>query len=355
MLALWDGVVTVPYIPIVHFLGVGALDDPPHRTTTISPEDFLPMQCTKLKTYMETGRVVFLPPRSIWPNPAQPRKVFSEEELRQLADSIRQHGILQPLSVRRVDAHYELIAGERRYRASQLAGLKEIPCIVMRMDDRESGLTALMENLQRQDLNFVEEARAFSALMSQYSLSQEQVAQAVGKSQSAVANKLRLLRHSPAVLDALLEGNLTERHGRALLKLEGEGKKLSAISHITRNHLSVAQTEQYVDSLVPSPSALRAATSPSGGGALPPGELSAQLTERAFPGDTVGAATCRPPDPTTDTVGDGAHDVPPHRTTQKLLRRIHRAVKSLQENGTQATFTREETPTHITLTLQIPK
>ena len=240
------------------------------------------MQCTKLKTYMETGRVIFLPPRSIRPNPAQPRKFFSEESLSELADSIRIHGILQPLSVRRVDAHYELIAGERRYRAAQLAGLREIPCIVMRMDDRESGLTALLENLQRQDLSFIEEARAYSRLMSDFSLSQEQVAKAVGKSQSAVANKLRLLRHSEPVLLKLLEGNLTERHARALLRLESEPQKLAAISHITRSHLSVAQTEAYIESLMPSPSCLRQATSPNGGGhAPPPGELSAQLTERA--------------------------------------------------------------------------
>ena len=122
------------------------------------------MQCQKLKTYMETGRVVFLPARSIRPNPAQPRKVFREEALAELSDSIRRHGILQPLSVRRSGSSYELIAGERRLRAAQLAGLNEIPCIVMNMDDRESGLAAMVENLQRQDLDFVEEAKGISRL-----------------------------------------------------------------------------------------------------------------------------------------------------------------------------------------------
>ena len=175
------------------------------------------MQCQKLKTYMDTGRVVFLPARTIRPNPAQPRKVFREEPLEELAQSIRRHGILQPLSVRRVGAAYELIAGERRLRAAIQAGLNEVPCIVMNMDDRESGLTALVENLQRQDLDFIEEARGLSALMTQWSMSQEQVARVIGKSQSAVANKLRLLRHSAPVLEALRAGNLTERHARALL------------------------------------------------------------------------------------------------------------------------------------------
>ena len=163
------------------------------------------MQCQKLKTYMETGRVVFLPARAIRPNPAQPRKIFREEALAELAESIRQHGILQPLSVRRVGAGYELIAGERRLRAAEAAGLAEIPCIVMTMDDRESGMAAMVENLQRQDLDFVEEAQAIAFLMEKWSLSQEQIAKIMGKSQSAIANKLRILRHSAPVLQALRE------------------------------------------------------------------------------------------------------------------------------------------------------
>ena len=211
------------------------------------------MQCQKLKTYMETGRVVFLPARAIKPNPAQPRKVFREEALQELAESIRRHGILQPLSVRRVGISYELIAGERRLRAGQLAGLTEIPCIVMNMDDRESGLTALVENLQRQDLDYIEEARGLSFLMEKWSMSQEQVSRLVGKSQSGVANKLRLLRHSPPVLQALREHDLTERHARALLKLPSETQKLTVISVIARQELSVAQTEKYIAQLLEDP------------------------------------------------------------------------------------------------------
>ena len=208
------------------------------------------MQCQKLKTYMETGRVVFLPARAIRPNPAQPRKVFREEALEELAESIRQHGVLQPLSVRRVGAAYELIAGERRLRAAQLAGLSEIPCIVMTMDDKESGMAAMVENLQRQDLDFIEEARGISYLMEKWSLSQEQIARIMGKSQSAVANKLRILRHSPQVLELLRKENLTERHARALLKLPSEAQKLTAIATIAQLDMSVARAEQYIDSLL---------------------------------------------------------------------------------------------------------
>lgn len=204
------------------------------------------MQCQKLKTYMETGRVVFLPDRAIRPNPAQPRKIFREEALAELAESIRQHGILQPLSVRRVGTGYELVAGERRLRAARLAGLTELPCIVMSMDERESGMAAMIENLQRQDLDFIEEARGISNLMEQWSMSQEQVARILGKSQSAVANKLRLLRHSVPVLTAIRVGCLTERHARALLKLPTEEEKLELIAIIVERGLSVARTESLI-------------------------------------------------------------------------------------------------------------
>ena len=196
---------------------------------------------------METGRVVFLPARAIKPNPAQPRELFREESLAELAESIRQHGILQPLSVRRVGAGYELIAGERRLRAGQMAGLTEIPCIIMSMDDRESGMVALVENLQRRDLDYIEEAEGLSRLMRLYGLSQEQAAAKVGKSQSAVANKLRLLRHSPAVLARLRENHLSERHARALLRLATEEERLAVLEVIVSRELNVAKTEAYID------------------------------------------------------------------------------------------------------------
>ena len=208
------------------------------------------MQCQKLKTYMETGRVVFIPAKNIRPNPAQPRKFFTQEALEELAESIRRHGILQPLSVRRQGTSYELIAGERRLRAAILADLSDVPCILMNMDDQESGMAALVENIQRQALDFVEEAWGISHLMSAYAMSQEQVARLLGKSQSAVANKLRILRHSPPVLEALRQANLTERHGRALLKLGDEKMKLEAVAVIQKADMTVARTEKYVEELL---------------------------------------------------------------------------------------------------------
>ena len=213
------------------------------------------MQCQKLKTYMETGRVIFLPTRTIRPNPMQPRKVFAQEALGELADSIRLHGVLQPLSVRRVAGGYELIAGERRLRAAQMAGLPEVPCLILQMDDRESALAAMVENLQRQDLDFVEEALGIAALMEAQGLSQEQTARLLGKSQSAVANKLRLLKHGQRVLLALREAGLTERHGRALLKLKDEEEKLGAIEVIRRQSMTVAAAEKYIESLLAVPTA----------------------------------------------------------------------------------------------------
>ena len=188
------------------------------------------MHCQKLKTYMETGRVVFLPARSIQPNPEQPRRVYGEEALQELARSIQSHGILQPLSVRRVGSVHQLVCGERRLRAAILAGLTDVPCIVVRMEAQEQATAALVENLQRCELNFLEEARALAQLTGKYALRQEQVAQLIGKSQSAVANKLRILRHSDRVLQALLEAGLTERHARALLPIEDEEVKLSLIA-----------------------------------------------------------------------------------------------------------------------------
>ena len=208
------------------------------------------MQCQKLKTYMETGRVIFLPAKSIRPNPAQPRKIFQEEALDELADSIRQHGILQPLSVRRQGIGYELISGERRLRAAQLAGITDVPCIIMSMDARESGFAALVENLQRQDLDFIEEALGIRRLLQEHSMSQEQVARLLGKSQSTVANKLRLLRHSDTILSAIRESGLTERHARALLKLRTEAEILTAITRIAREGMSVARTEKYIENLL---------------------------------------------------------------------------------------------------------
>lgn len=254
---------------------------------------------------METGRVVFLSVRAIRPNPAQPRQVFDQNGLQELAASIVQHGILQPLSVRRVGNIYELIAGERRLRAAKLAGLEEVPCLLMSMDENQSGLAALVENLQRRDLDFIEEAEGLARLMQLGGLSQEQAAQKVGKSQSAVANKLRLLRHSPQVLDALRSAGLTERHARALLKLNKDEDKLAAIGLIAQRGLTVAQTEQYVQDM---------------------------LSDRV-----PGTRRRRPPD------------------IREFLNDLTQSLALIQSAGVAAVSRQQETDREITLTITIPK
>ena len=260
------------------------------------------MQCQKLKTYMETGRVVFLPARSIRPNPSQPRKIFRPEALSELSESIRNHGILQPLSVRRNGLGYELIAGERRLRAAQMAGLTEIPCIIMQMDDKESGMAAMIENLQRQDLDFIEEAQGIASLMSLFDMNQEQAARMLGKSQSAIANKLRLLRHSETVLAALREGNLTERHGRALLRLGSEELKLLAIGEIVKQGMSVARAEKYIEAL---------------------------LSQRSANPKTANVSA--------------------------FLNSLTQSLQKIQRSGVSAVSERRETDTQIVLTITIPK
>lgn len=208
------------------------------------------MQKTKPKTLLETGRVLFLPTGAIRPNPGQPRRVFEKEALHELAASVAQYGVLQPISVRRSGGGYELVAGERRLRAARLVGLDTVPCIVMHLGEEDAGLLALVENLQRRDLDYIEEAEGLARLMQRYGLSQEQAARRIGKSQSSVANKLRLLRHSPAVLAALRENGLSERQARALLRLPTEEARLAAIAVIVKRELNVAKTEAYIDTLL---------------------------------------------------------------------------------------------------------
>lgn len=197
---------------------------------------------------LENGRVLYLPIRQIRPNPAQPRKIFDPEGLRELAASIEQYGILQPLTVRRRLGDYELVAGERRLRAAKLAGCTEVPCILLTVDEEQSGMVALVENLQRRDLDYIEEAEGLARLMRLYDLNQEQAAARVGKSQSAVANKLRLLRHPPKVLEQLRAHQLSERHARALLKLPTEEQRLEILNQVVRQQLNVAKTEALIDS-----------------------------------------------------------------------------------------------------------
>ena len=214
------------------------------------------MPLLRRKGLFESNKVVFLPIAAISPNPGQPRRHFSRAGLEELAASIGEHGVLQPLSVRRVPGGYELISGERRLRASRMAGLEEVPCILVSVDGQESSLLALVENLQRRDLDFWEEALALNKLISTYHLSQEEAARRIGKSQSAVANKLRLLKLPTPVLERLRDGGATERHARALLPLGDPALQTQAADTILKEKLTVAQTEALVDRLLhPAPPA----------------------------------------------------------------------------------------------------
>ena len=202
----------------------------------------------KTPTMLTSRKVILLPVGSIHPNPMQPRKVFDPDALAELTESIRMYGVLQPLTVRKAaDGSFELVAGERRLRASRAAGLEKVPCILVNVSEQDSGLLALVENLQRQDLDFIEEAEGLRTLIRSYGMSQEEAAKCIGLSQSAVANKLRLLRLSPELLGLLRERGLSERHARALLRLETDEQRLEVLSVVLERDLNVARTEQYIE------------------------------------------------------------------------------------------------------------
>lgn len=182
----------------------------------------------------------------ICPNKSQPRTEFGNEALKSLSESIRENGILQPVCVRRKGALYEIISGERRTRAAKLAGLTEIPCIIMSVDDEQSAVLALIENIQRKDLSFFEEALAIEKLISCYGLTQEEAAARLGKAQSTIANKLRLLRFSDAERRIILTGCLNERQARAIIRIEDEKTRREVIDKIVRSRLNLEQTELLV-------------------------------------------------------------------------------------------------------------
>ena len=190
------------------------------------------------------GGAVRLPLQKIEPNPLQPRKTFDPEELDSLAESIRMHGIIQPLTVRKLPSgFYQIIAGERRWRAARLAGLHEAPVVVIEADDKKAMELALIENLQRSDLNPIEEALGYQELMGTYEMTQEQAAARVGKSRPAVANALRLLSLSPSVLELVRAGSLSAGHARALLPVKDESQQFSIAQKVMALGLSVRQTE----------------------------------------------------------------------------------------------------------------
>ena len=195
-------------------------------------------------------KVVMLEVGLIRPNRSQPRKEFDTSALKSLADSIRENGILQPVCVRRNGALYEIISGERRTRAAKMAGLEEIPCIVMEADDEQSAVLALIENIQRKNLSYFEEALAIEKLISIYGLTQEMAAQRLGKAQSTVANKLRLLKFSESERQMLIMGDLSERQARAIIRICDSDTRKRVLEQVIRERLNLEQTEVLVAKII---------------------------------------------------------------------------------------------------------
>lgn len=263
-----------------------------------------------MSLFQKTARqqVLELPIADIHPNPHQPRQNFAPGDLAELALSISQVGVLQPLSVRRTGGGWELIAGERRLRAAELAGLPRVPCLPVEADEDASALLALVENLQRKDLDVWEEAAALRQLIDRHHLSQEEAARRIGKSQSAVANKLRLLKLPEDVIDSLRSNRLTERHARALLRLDTPELQRAALEYIVKRQFNVAQTEAYVQRLCQRE---------------PP-------PRRAVP-------------------------VYRFRDVRLFLNTVKKSLAVMQSAGVDARCGHEETDTEITLTIHIPK
>lgn len=195
--------------------------------------------------------VIKIPVHLIKPSPHQPRRHFEESSISELSDSIKKYGVIQPITVRQLDDRYfELIAGERRLRACKLCGMTKIPAIVVDMKDNDCAVVALIENLQRENLSFMEEAEAYRNLLSNYGFTQDELAGKLGKNQSSVANKVRLLKLPLVVREIIKDHNLTERHARALLRLEDCDRQIKALEQITSQNLNVAQTEEFIEKMI---------------------------------------------------------------------------------------------------------
>ena len=271
------------------------------------------MQATRTRPALRRGGIVYLSTEDIVPNPVQPRKLFDDEGLEELSRSIKDYGILNPLSVRLRGSRYELVAGERRLRAARLAGLKEVPCILLDVNMEDASLIALVENLQRRDLDFIEEANGINQLIRMFGMSQEEAARRIGKSQSAVANKLRLLRLPPDVLEALRQNGLTERHGRALLRLPDGDRQRAALLYIIDNGLTVAATDAYIDALL------------------------------------------QEPEPEPEPPRPGSRRTFVLKDVRVFLNSLSRSIDLMKQGGIDAGVQREETEDRLILTISIPK
>lgn len=271
------------------------------------------MHALRTRPPVRRDGIVWLPAEEISPNPVQPRSRFDDQALEELSQSIRSYGILNPLTVRCRGGKYELVAGERRLRAARLAGLTEVPCILLDVNMEDASLIALVENLQRRDLDFIEEAVGLNRLIRMFGLSQEEAARRIGKSQSAVANKLRLLKLPRDVLEGLREHGLSERHGRALLRLNGPDAQRMALMYIADNGLSVAAAEAYIEELLA-------------------GDAPAQKSER--------------PEPRRSLI---------LKDVRVFLNSLNHSLAVMKQGGIDAGLRREETEDALILTISIPK
>ncbi len=269
--------------------------------------------------------VTYVAVEDIVPSPMQPRQYFSPEGLEELSRSIAEHGVLQPLSVRAKGERFELIAGERRLRAAKMAGLHEVPCLVMDVDMEKSGLIALVENIQRRDLDFIEEAEGIHQLIRLFGLSQEQAARSLGKSQSAVANKLRLLRLPEDVLQRLRAEGLSERHARALLRLPDAESQRRALDFIVDQRMNVAAAEEYIERLCAAPAPVLPETPPA-----PEPEPEEEPRPRR-------------------------RSIFLMKDVRLFLNTLDRSLGMMRSGGIDAALERSENDSELTLTVRIPK
>ncbi len=279
------------------------------------------MQTLRNRPTIRRGGIIYLRIDDISPNPVQPRKIFDDDALKELSESIRSYGILNPLTVRLRGGKYELVAGERRLRAARLAGLREVPCILLDVNMEDASLIALVENLQRRDLDFIEEAVGINRLIRMFGMSQEEAARRIGKSQSAVANKLRLLKLPQDILDSLRTNGLTERHGRALLRLPRAEEQRAALEFIIENGLTVAATDAYIDALL-----------------SPPEETEEETTVEEKPEE-------RPTGRRAFVLKD----------VRVFLNTVTRSIDLMKQGGIDAGIHREDTEDSLILTISIPK
>lgn len=258
------------------------------------------------------GKLITLPIGVIHPSSYQPRKDFNETELFGLSESIRRNGLLQPVSVRkREDGCYELIAGERRLRAARLAGMSKVPCIVISVNDRRAAMLGLIENMQREDLNIFEEAEALRKLMDDWGVTQLEIAQKLGKAQSTIANKLRLLRLTPDERSRIISAGLTERHARALLRIENARVRSDVLNSIIARQLTVTETESLINEIL--------------------------MPEQ-------------PPEPQDEVIR-----VPLIRDVRIFVNTLAKAVDSIRKSGLDAKSAETETDDYIEYTVYIPK